>query len=65
MFKYDDDLIIDQYHLYYRPISLLPNFNRTFEKLVYSKMITFVQEYELFYQAQYGFRKSHSTHNMQ
>lgn len=32
---------------------------------MYSKMITFVQEYELFYQAQYGFRKSHSTQNMQ
>ena len=61
MFKYDDELDGNNY----RSISLLPNFNRTFEKLVYSKMITFVQEYELFYQAQYGFRKSHSTQNMQ
>ena len=51
-------IIIDQYHF-----CLI--FNRTFEKLVYSKMITFVQEYELFYQAQYGFRKSRSTQNMQ
>ena len=61
MFKYDDELDGNNY----RPISLLPNFNRTFEKLVYSKMITFVQEYELVYQARYGFRKSHSTQNMQ
>ena len=61
MFKYDDELDGNNY----RPISLLPSFNRTFEKLVYSKMITLIQEYELFYQAQYGFCKSRSTQNMQ
>ena len=37
------------------------NFNRIFEKLMYSKMISFIEEKELLYQAQYGFRKSHST----
>ena len=46
---------------YYRPISLLSNFNRIFEMLMYSKMISFIKENGLLYQAQYGFRKSHST----
>jgi len=45
----------------YRPISLLSNFNRIFDKLMYSKMISFIEEKGLLYQAQYGFRKAHST----
>ena len=48
----------------YRPISLLSNFNRIFEKLMYSKMISFIEEKELLYQAQYGF-VNHILHNMQ
>ena len=45
----------------YRPISLLSNFNRIFEKLMYSRMISFIEKHHLLYNAQYGFRKSHST----
>ena len=45
----------------YRPISLLSNFNRIFEKLVYTRMISFINTHNLLYNAQYGFRKSHST----
>ena len=45
----------------YRPISLLSNFNRIFEKLVYTRMISFINTHNLLYKAQYGFRKSHST----
>ena len=48
-------IIIDQ------RISLLSNFNRIFENPMYSKMIYFIEENRLLYQAQYGFRKSHST----
>lgn len=57
VFKSGDELDANNY----RPISLLSNFNRIFEKLMYSKMISFIEERELLYQAQYGFRKSHST----
>ena len=56
-FKSGDELDANNY----RPISLLSNFNRIFEKLMYSKMISFIEENGLLYQAQYGFRKSHST----
>ena len=45
----------------YRPISLLSIYNRIFEKLVYSRMISFIEKHDLLYNAQYGFRKLHST----
>ena len=45
----------------YRPISLLLNFNRIFEKLIYVRMSSFIDKHDLLYTAQYGFRKSHST----
>ena len=45
----------------YRPISLLSNFNRIFEKIIYTRMVSFIDTHDLFFKAQYGFRKSHST----
>ena len=45
----------------YRPISLLSNFNRIFEKLIYVRMSSFINKHDLLYTAQYGFRKSYST----
>ena len=45
----------------YRPISLLSNFNRIFEMLMFSKMISLIKGKGLLYQAQYGFHKAHST----
>lgn len=57
VFKSDDELDPNNY----RPISLLSNFNRIFEKLMYTRMTSFIEGNELIYEAQYGFRKSHST----
>ena len=45
----------------YRQISLLSNFNRIFEKLIYVRMSYFIDKHDFLYTAQYGFRKSHST----
>ena len=45
----------------YRPISLLSNFNKVFEKLIYVRMSSFIDKHDLLYTAQYGFRKSHFT----
>ena len=45
----------------YRPISLLSNFNRIFEKLMYSRMESFIEQNNLLSPFQYGFRKAHST----
>ena len=45
----------------YRPISLLTNFSKIFERAMYKRLITFVEQYEILYCYQFGFRKNHST----
>ena len=45
----------------YRPISLLPNFSKFFEKVMYNCLVEFVEMNEIFYLRQFGFRKNHST----
>ncbi len=45
----------------YRPISLLNNFSKIFERVKYKRLITFVEKYEILYCYQFGFRKNHST----
>ncbi len=45
----------------YRPISLLPAFSKIFEKVMYNKIIAFLDSKNLFYKHQYGFRSKHST----
>ena len=41
----------------YRPISLLPSFSKLLEKLVYNRMIKFIEHHNILYEHQYGFRK--------
>ena len=57
MFKAEDNTNANSY----RPISLLSNFNRIFEKLVYSRMESFIEQNDILSPSQYGFRKAHST----
>ena len=45
----------------YRPISLLSIFNKILEKLVYKRLITFIDKYNILYDKQFGFRRDHST----
>ena len=45
----------------YRPISLLSNFNRIFEKLLYTRLLKYFDKFNLLNHNQYGFRKKHST----
>ena len=44
-----------------RPISLLTNFSKIFERVMYKRLITFVEQYEILYCYQFGFWKNHST----
>ena len=46
----------------YRPISLLLTSSKLLEKVMYSRMYTFLNESEI-YSSQYGFRKNHSCKN--
>ena len=45
----------------YRPISLLSTINKIFEKILYSRLINYIDKFQLLYKYQYGFRKKHST----
>ena len=45
----------------YRPISLLPIFSKMFEKLMYSRVIDFINKHNILYQNQFGFQKNRST----
>ena len=45
----------------YRPISLLSVFNRILERLVYNRLINFIEKMNIIYAKQFGFRSKHST----
>ena len=45
----------------YRPISLLSVFNLLFEKLMYHRLKSFLDNNNVLFKAQYGFREKHST----
>ena len=45
----------------YRPISLLSNIDKIFEKLVHKRVTSFLLKHNLFFNKQFGFRKCHST----
>ena len=41
----------------YRPISILSSINKIFEKILYSRLINYIEKFQLLYKYQYGFRK--------
>jgi len=45
----------------YRPISLLPSFSKIFEKLMYSRLIQFIDKHDILFKNQFGFQKNMST----
>ena len=45
----------------YRPISLISNLSKIIEKIVYSRLYLFLEQEELLYSRQFGFRNNHSA----
>jgi hypothetical protein len=45
----------------YRPISILPQISKIFEKIYFSRLVTFLDKHSIITQSQYGFRKNHQT----
>ena len=45
----------------YRPISVLPVFSKFLERIVYNRLINFLNKYDILSRNQYGFRKNYST----
>ena len=59
IYKNEDEQMIQNY----RPISVLPFFSKIFEKIVSLYIIYFLEDNNLFYCNQFGFRKSHGTNH--
>ena len=57
VYKREDETLPENY----RPISLLSIYNRLFEKLLYRRLIKFIDKNDILYDLQYGFRNKHST----
>ena len=45
----------------YRPVSILPILSKLFERIVYNRVYSFLEKYNLLNHSQYGFRKGKST----
>jgi hypothetical protein len=45
----------------YRPISLLSNINKIYEKLMYNRIASFLKKNNTLFSTQYGFREKHTT----
>ena len=46
----------------YRPVSLLCSLSKVFEKVMYSRLIKFLDAHSILFSYQFGFRKFHSTY---
>ena len=57
LYKGDDKQLIHNY----RPISILPFFSTVFEKIVHKYIVEFLDDNNILYEYQFGFRKHHST----
>jgi hypothetical protein len=45
----------------YRPVSLLSTVSKVFERIFYTRLLTFITEQHILYIMQFGFREGHST----
>ena len=57
IFKKDSKLDVSNY----RPISLLSNISKIFEKIMHSRLNKFLDKFQCLYDLQFGFRCKHST----
>ncbi len=45
----------------YRPISILSSFSKIYERVLYNRLIEFIDKLEILCQYQFGFRSDYST----
>ena len=46
---------------HFRPVSILPVSSKILERLMYNRLLKFIEEFNILYDFQFGFRKFHST----
>ena len=57
VFKKGSKLIVSNY----RPISITNPFGKVLEKMMHSRMMSYLDKFKILYDYQFGFRKNHST----
>lgn len=57
LYKSGDDMLFNNY----RPVSLLCTLSKVFEKIMYSRLLNFLETYKILIKNQFGFRKFHSS----
>ena len=56
LFKSGDPMQLNNY----RPVSVLPVFSKVFERIMYNRLLSFINKNKLLYNLQFGFRPGHS-----
>ena len=57
LFKSGDKSIFNNY----RPVSVLPAFSKILEKVIYNRLLDYLNKHKILSDNQFGFRKHHST----
>ena len=46
----------------YRPVSVLPVFSKILERIMYNRLLSFLNKHKVIYDYQFGFREKYSTY---
>ena len=57
LFKSDDRMLVNNY----RPVSILPVLSKLYERIMYNRLLKFINKHNLLYKFQFGFREQHGT----
>ena len=57
LYKGDSKYILSNY----RPVSVLPVLSKILERLMYNRLLSFINQHKILYKLQFGFRGDHST----
>ena len=58
LYKSDDNMSFNNY----RPVSVLATLSKVFEKVMYKRLIDFLEKQKILYSYQFGFRRKHSSY---
>ena len=58
LYKCDDPKLFNNY----RPVSVLSSVSKVFERIMYNRFVSYLNEYKILFSYPFGFRKIHSTY---